>query len=91
MDQKTVMQRMLEDGVSTRRGVMNAHRERAGANITARGLERSELSQDRGVILPLLPGMRTESVQDVVVSLRAALTAARDSSTLDTDRLAPAR
>ena len=29
LDQRRVMQRMLDDGVSTRRGVMNAHRERA--------------------------------------------------------------
>jgi len=43
IDQRTIMQRMLDAGVSTRRGVMNAHREaayplaswRCGASLTA--------------------------------------------------------
>ena len=69
------MQKMLDAGVSTRRGVMNAHRERAYAEAPCRvsgALTRSEQAQDTAVILPLYHQM-TESDQDrVVAALREA-------------------
>ncbi|MEW5855162.1 MAG: DegT/DnrJ/EryC1/StrS family aminotransferase [Myxococcota bacterium] len=72
-DQKTVMQRMLNAGVSTRRGVMNAHREAPYANLPHPPLPNSEHIQDHGVALPLFHDM-TEAQQDVVVAaLRRAL------------------
>jgi perosamine synthetase len=55
-DQRQVMQGMLDDGVSTRRGVMNAHREGAYPAGTWRApgpLARSERAQDTVVMLPL--------------------------------------
>ena len=75
-DQRAVMQALLDAGISTRRGVMCAHREPAYAKApwrAAGSLVESERAQDEIVILPLFHEM-TESEQDQVVSaLKAAL------------------
>ena len=73
-DQRAVMQRMLDEGVSTRRGVMNAHLERpyevaaAGARLPV-----SERAQNRGVILPLVPSMTASQLNDVCARLSEAI------------------
>jgi dTDP-4-amino-4,6-dideoxygalactose transaminase len=73
-DQKAVMQRMLDDGIATRRGVMNAHLE---APYRSEGsgalLPRSERAQRHGIILPLVPSMTASQVDDVCESLAAAI------------------
>jgi dTDP-4-amino-4,6-dideoxygalactose transaminase len=69
-----VMQRMLDAGVATRPGVMNAHREPAypeGTYRAAGPLTHGETVQDRSVILPLFETM-TDAEQDVVVGALAA-------------------
>jgi dTDP-4-amino-4,6-dideoxygalactose transaminase len=69
IDQRAFMQRMLDAGISTRRGVMNAHRERAypaGTWRAAGSLNNSEEAQDTTVILPLFHQL-TEEDQDRVV------------------------
>jgi perosamine synthetase len=75
LQQSAVMQHMLDAGISTRRGVMNAHRERAymdAPNRVAGALTRSEHAQDTALILPLYHQM-TEADQDrVVAALREA-------------------
>ena len=76
VDQRAVMQRMLDEGVATRRGVMNAHLERAYAAGTwsAVGpLTRSETAQDRCIMLPLYHDMIDADQDRVVDALRAAL------------------
>jgi perosamine synthetase len=78
-DQRSVMQRMLDDGIATRRGVMNVHREPAyasGWRATQAGLARGEAAQDTAIILPMFHGM-TESEQERVV--RALESAISDS------------
>ncbi|MBI5347946.1 MAG: DegT/DnrJ/EryC1/StrS family aminotransferase, partial [Chloroflexi bacterium] len=79
-DQRTVMQKMLDVGISTRRGIMCAHREPAypkdvwscGSEqcecdtATCKRLVQSELAQDRSLLLPLFHQM-TEVDQDFVV------------------------
>jgi perosamine synthetase len=73
-DQLTVMQRMLDQGVSTRRGVMNAHLELPYWSESDRErLQRSERAHRYGIILPLIPSMTTSQVQQVCESLAAAL------------------
>lgn len=88
-DQRRVMQRMLDAGVATRRGVMCSHREMAyprsewecsgrpnGCDCGAgmcRQLWRSEDAQDRTIILPLFPAMTMEQQDRVVEALGAAL------------------
>lgn len=79
-DQRTVMQKMLDAGISTRRGIMCAHREpaypkgvwRCGGEPcecdsgTCKRLMQSELAQDHSILLPLFHQM-TEADQDFVV------------------------
>jgi dTDP-4-amino-4,6-dideoxygalactose transaminase len=79
-DQRAVMQRLLDDGISTRRGVMCIHREPAYANPPESDgvrvpLPVSEAAQDRGVILPMFSGMTAEQARWVAARLDAALAA----------------
>ena len=81
VDQRAVMQRMLDEGVSTRRGVMNAHREASYPHGTWRegsgGLRRGERAQDCAVMLPIYHQM-TDGEQDrVITALRDAVTSTR--------------
>ncbi len=87
-DQRAIMQAMLNDGVSTRRAVMCAHREPAyakepwscgsgpeGCGCTAgvcRRLAASEAAQDQAILLPLFHQMTTDDQERVVNSLQAA-------------------
>jgi perosamine synthetase len=76
LDQRRVMQRMLDEGVSTRRGVMNAHREPAypaGSWRAAGPLTRSEHAQDTVIILPLFHQMTDEEQQRVVAALKRSV------------------
>jgi dTDP-4-amino-4,6-dideoxygalactose transaminase len=76
-DQRAVMQRMLDRGVSTRRGVMNAHLEGAyaapGSHRVSGRLERSEHAQAQAIMLPLYPQMSAEDVALVCETLGEAL------------------
>lgn len=76
-DQRAVMQAMLDRGISTRRGVMCAHREPAYAGAPGlRGpLPASEAAQDRGLILPLYDGLTEEDVIRVARDLAEVLAA----------------
>jgi len=74
VDQKTVMQAMLDRGVSTRRGIMCAHLEPAFAAHSRRfPLPHSEEARDRCILLPLYPQMTSSDQERVVESLSAAL------------------
>ena len=70
LDQRVVMQSMLEAGVSTRRGIMCSHREVACADLPRRhALPNSERAQDRRVLLPLYPGLTQAEQQHIAQSL----------------------
>lgn len=72
-EQRTVLQRMLDEGVSARRAVMCAHREPACRDIELRfRLPVSERVQDTGILLPLFPGLDADSQSRVVRALRIA-------------------
>jgi perosamine synthetase len=78
IDQRRVMQAMLDEGIATRRGVMNAHREPAySCGEEAKGvrfpLPNSEAAQDRGLILPMFDEMTEQDVEIVSSSLANAL------------------
>ena len=80
VDQRTVMQRLLDDGIATRRGVMCAHREppaypAASWRCESAGLRHSEEAQDRSIILPLFPQMTEEDQQFVIQALQRACAA----------------
>ena len=61
------MQRLLDQGIATRRGVMCCHREEACQGIPVPWpLPESERAQDEGLILPFWVPM-TDAEQDYVV------------------------
>lgn len=69
-DQRTVMQDMLDDGISTRRGVMCSHREEIYSRaVRPDVLRHSESAQDRCVILPLYQQMKPAEQEHVATSL----------------------
>jgi dTDP-4-amino-4,6-dideoxygalactose transaminase len=78
-DQRAVMQAMLDAGVSTRRGIMCAHREPAYARepwlAGPSGLAMSERAQDRALILPLFHELTEDEQETVAAALRAACSA----------------
>ncbi|MDB4870310.1 MAG: DegT/DnrJ/EryC1/StrS aminotransferase [Gemmatimonadales bacterium] len=94
-DQRTVMQSMLDEGISTRRGIMCAHLEPAYASEPWRCacgpdrgllsscscLSQSEEAHSRSIVLPLYPQM-TAAEQDRVVGglLRIVSSALRSKS-----------
>lgn len=77
-DQLAVMQALLDNGISTRRGVMNAHLEQAYAGYdtqrTAGWLTNSELAQSRTIMLPLFAQMSEDDVHYVAAHLTQVLT-----------------
>lgn len=84
-DQQKVMQRLLDAGIASRRGIMCAHREPAYAGETwlcvdgpgacgcapgkCRRLQESERAQDRTILLPLYHEMTEEDQRRVSVAL----------------------
>ena len=87
-DQREVMQKMLDDGIATRRGIMCAHREPAYRDAATwrcaqpdcsptpqcPNLIESERAQDQAIILPLYPQMTDEEQDRVAQSIRHACT-----------------
>jgi dTDP-4-amino-4,6-dideoxygalactose transaminase len=88
-DQRAVMQSMLDDGISTRRGIMNAHREPAyrqepwscgpdsagcdHASGRCARLAESEKAQDHAILLPLFHQMTEAEQAQVAAALQVAL------------------
>ena len=88
LDQRGFMQRLLDQGISTRRGIMCAHREPSygPGTWTCRGgtlrcecpggrctrLRESERVQDEGVILPLFHQLTEQEQDRVVAAVREA-------------------
>jgi perosamine synthetase len=76
--QLAIMQRLLDAGVSTRRGVMNVHREAAypaGTWRAAGSLGRSEQAQDSAIMLPLFHDLGAADQDRVIGLLRDAVRA----------------
>lgn len=67
VDRNTLMQQMLDEGVSTRRGIMTAHRETAYHDFSkGLSLPVTENTCDRSIILPLYVPMSQEDIQKVI-------------------------
>ncbi|MCO6049113.1 DegT/DnrJ/EryC1/StrS family aminotransferase [Mesorhizobium sp. RP14(2022)] len=85
IDQQSVMQAMLDEGISTRRGIMNSHLEPAYKGSTAfragSALGYSEIAQNRAVILPLFPGMTENQIAIVADSFDRAIKQVRELTT----------
>jgi perosamine synthetase len=66
-----IMQKMLDDGISSRRGIMTTHRETAyKAECAGLSLPVSEKSADRSIILPLYIPMKNEDIEKVIEAFR---------------------
>ena len=78
-DQRTVMQALLDRGVSTRRGIMNAHLEPAycdgASSRIASSMERSVAAQEHTIILPLYAQMDDADLDYVSETLKDVLSA----------------
>lgn len=74
LDQRNTMQALLDRGISTRRGIMNAHREVAYADKAshrvAAKLGHSVAAQEGAIILPLFAQMMDDDVLFVAAALR---------------------
>ena len=71
-----IMQRLLDERISTRRGAMNAHREAAypaGSWRAAGSLAASEQAQDTTIVLPLFHQLTDADQDRVVEALRRAM------------------
>lgn len=72
LDQRETMQRLLDLGVVTRRGVMCAHREAAFPSDSWRSagtLAKSERAQDTSILVPLFAQMTVDDQDRVVAAL----------------------
>ena len=67
------MQAMLDEGVSTRRGIMCSHREEAWQEPSHGPLPQSEDAQDHCVLLPLFPDMTADDQERTALALAWAL------------------
>jgi len=71
--QRNVMQSMLDEGISTRRGIMCSHREAGYLGVPSHfRLQHSERAQDECILLPLFPSMSSEEQRRVASALRVA-------------------
>ncbi|MBA1343868.1 DegT/DnrJ/EryC1/StrS aminotransferase family protein [Rhizobium sp. WYCCWR 11146] len=77
VDQRTVMQALLDQGISTRRGVMNIHLEGAysdqSSHRAATSLKRGVAAQRQTIVLPLYAQMTDLDIVRVVEALRSSL------------------
>jgi perosamine synthetase len=74
IDQKTVMQKLLDRGVASRRGIMCSHREPCYSDAKPRhDLRQSELAQDHAILLPIYTEMTEDDQTTVANGLRAEL------------------
>jgi perosamine synthetase len=74
VDQKTVMEKLLDQGIATRRGIMCSHREPPYAPETRRhDLRQSELAQDHCILLPIYTQMTDDDQVRVADALHREL------------------
>ncbi len=76
IDQQTLMQRLLDAGISTRRGAMNVHREASypqGSWRAGSGLGQSDDALDTAIVLPLYHQLTEEDQDRVIVTLESVI------------------
>ena len=68
LSRNEVMQYLLDETISTRRGIMNAHQEPAYRNHFS--LRNSELARDSVILLPFFNGMNEQEIEKVTQKLK---------------------
>jgi perosamine synthetase len=72
VDQKTLMQSLLDRGIATRRGIMCSHRELPySGNRQHHDLRQSELAQDHCILLPIYAQMKEDDLEQGADALRS--------------------
>jgi len=71
-----LMQRFLDEGISTRRGIMNSHQEKAYAGEAHGPLVESEKARDSVVLIPLFHAMSDQDQERVIEGLKQPVGAA---------------
>jgi dTDP-4-amino-4,6-dideoxygalactose transaminase len=75
IEQKVLMQNLLDQGIATRRGIMCSHRELPYRESEKRhDLQQSELAQDHCVLLPIYAQMSDNDIERVVEAVHAEAT-----------------
>jgi dTDP-4-amino-4,6-dideoxygalactose transaminase len=76
VDQKALMQSLLDQGIATRRGIMCSHRETPySGDKQHHDLRQSELAQDHSILLPIYAQMKEDDQLRVADELTAELRA----------------
>ena len=76
LEQRAVMQKLLDQGIATRRGIMCSHREAPYSNIEQlNDLRQSERAQDHSILLPIYAQMSENDQDRVAHALRTELLA----------------
>ena len=70
LSRDALMQALLDEGISTRRGIMSTHREGAYAPLGPYALPHSEAASDHALVLPLYSEMTEEQQERVLDGLR---------------------
>jgi dTDP-4-amino-4,6-dideoxygalactose transaminase len=71
LNQKALMQDLLDQGIATRRGIMCSHREAPYSGGQQRhDLHQSELAQDHSILLPIYAQMSEDDVDRVTDALK---------------------
>lgn len=74
VEQKAVMQSLLDQGIATRRGIMCSHREAPYSGDKQRhDLRQSELAQDHSILLPIYAQMSEDDLVRVADALKSEL------------------
>lgn len=74
LDQRAVMQKLLDQGIATRRGIMCSHREAPYTDVEQpHDLRQSEIAQDHSILLPIYAQMSEDDQQRVTHALRNEL------------------
>ena len=71
IDQRALMQRLLDRGIATRRGIMSMHLEKSHSDLTLNhSLHYSEEARDHSILLPLFAQMTDAEVQLVLAAVQ---------------------
>jgi dTDP-4-amino-4,6-dideoxygalactose transaminase len=74
VNQRAVMQNLLDKGIATRRGIMCSHREAPYLDQKQRhDLRQSELAQDHSILLPIYAQMKQDDLVRIADALRREL------------------
>lgn len=73
LSRNDLMQKLLDEGISTRRGIMTSHREKAYDHYPKVSLPASECSSDTSICLPLYVGMSKSDLDFIISHLKKYL------------------